>query len=196
MTVILLGNGGGTFGKPHGFNAGFGVISVAVGDFNNDGNEDLAVADLSGSVNILLGNGDGTFGKPQKRNVGASLTTGSIVIADFNLDGKLDVAVGGMGADAFLLFGNGDGTLKPAIQVGSTRTTGGPQLGWLAMGDFNGDGKPDLASISDGGVTILLNTSNEHFQIDKHGTQLPGRCKVLRTLCRQNERPGKVPLVL
>ncbi len=73
--------------------------------------------------------------------------------ADFNQDGKLDIAVGGMGADAFLLFGNGDGTLKPAIRVGSTRTTGGPQLGWLVKGDFNGDGKPDLASISDGGVT-------------------------------------------
>jgi hypothetical protein len=130
---------------------------MAVGDFNGDGKLDLAFPDQANSVNVLLGNGDGTFGKPLKRTVNATLI-GWIVTGDFNLDGKLDVAVRGFGADAYLLLGNGDGTLKPATQIGSARVQGAP-LGPMATSDFNGDSKTDIVVMTDGGATILLNTS-------------------------------------
>jgi hypothetical protein len=82
------------------FATGYRSLSVAVGDFNGDGNPDLAVANYcgkdptcgsDGTVSILLGNGDGTF-----RKVADYATQGgssAVVIADFNGDGKLDLAV-------------------------------------------------------------------------------------------------------
>jgi hypothetical protein len=156
---ILLGKGDGTFGKPRRFSAGSGIgpLSVAVGDFNGDGRLDLATAEGSqfgSAVSVLLGNGDGTFGKALKRSTVLPFF-GTIVTGDFNLDGKLDIAVAGGGADAYVLFGKGDGTLKPATPFGS----GSAAL--LATGDFNRDGKPDIVAITDGGATILLNTSKK-----------------------------------
>jgi hypothetical protein len=159
---ILMGNGDGTFGKPRNFNAGNGFLSIAVGDFNGDGKLDLAVVDFqfgssnSSSVNVLLGNGDGAFGKAAKRGIGVQLS-GTIATGDFNRDGKLDVVVGGSGADAYVFFGKGDGTLKPATPFGSAG--GGSSL---ATGDFNRDGKPDVVVITEGGATILLNTSKKN----------------------------------
>ena len=64
---VLLGNGDGTFQAPQAFEAGSGPNDVAVGDFNDDGYQDLAVADYgpftqrATTVSVLLGNGDGTF---------------------------------------------------------------------------------------------------------------------------------------
>ena len=154
---ILLGKGDGSFGKPRNFNVGVGSSRMAVGDFNGDGKLDMAFNDQTNRVNVILGNGDGTFGKPLRRSVNATLD-GWIVSGDFNLDGKLDVAVGASGAAAYLLLGNGDGTLKPAKQIGSARAGGAP-LGPMVTSDFNGDSKPDIVVVTDGGPTILLNTS-------------------------------------
>jgi len=68
--------------------------AIVAGDFNNDGNLDLAVANYGdNSVTLLLGNGDGTFtpssGSPYAVGGGPS----AITAADFNGDGKLDLAV-------------------------------------------------------------------------------------------------------
>ena len=60
---VLLGNGHGTFGVKTDFGTGGGPQSVAIGELNNDGRPDLAVANSeSNTVSVLLGNGDGTFG--------------------------------------------------------------------------------------------------------------------------------------
>jgi hypothetical protein len=89
-----------------------------------------------------------------------------LVTSDFNRDGKLDIAASALGANAFVLFGNGDGTFRPAKQLGSA--AGGDQI---AIGDFNGDGKPDIVvsdcRFQDNGdvgdaVTILLNVTKQN----------------------------------
>ena len=74
------------------FAAGTAPHSVAVGDFNGDGKQDLAVAnDSSDSVSILLGDGAGNFSAPTNFPVGDSPL--SVAVGDFNGDGKQDLAM-------------------------------------------------------------------------------------------------------
>src|SRR5437660_4667732 len=78
--------------------AGNGPYASAVGDFNGDGKQDLAVTNVTTkSVSILLGNGNGTFGAPATFTVGN--TPSSIAVSDFNGDGNQDLAVANLGAN-------------------------------------------------------------------------------------------------
>src|SRR5213592_817094 len=78
--------------------AGNGPYASAVGDFNGDGKQDLAVTNIStNSVSILLGNGNGTFGAPATFPVGSTPT--SLAVGDFNGDGKQDLAVANLGSN-------------------------------------------------------------------------------------------------
>jgi hypothetical protein len=95
---------------------------VAVRDFNNDGNLDVAVGfreKFGGSVDVYLGNGDGTFKAPIK--IKTTVPVDTILTADLNDDGKADILVSNSRSDRNLqvLLGKGDGTftLKPAFVV-------------------------------------------------------------------------------
>jgi hypothetical protein len=160
---VLLGNGDGTL-KPAVKYPLIGSFpkSVAVGDFNGDGNLDLAVAhcclDMAG---ILLGNGDGTFQPEVSFAAGQGDCASSIATADFNRDGKLDLVV----ADpcqkfVSVLLGNGNGTFQPAVTYAR-----GTVAIFIAVGDFNGDAKLDLAVAELGtfNVTILLGNGDGTF---------------------------------
>jgi hypothetical protein len=140
---VLLGNGDGIFQPAVNYAAGDGPLSVAVGDFNADGKLDLAVANNNGSnLSVLLGNGDGTFQPPVNYGV-SGLNPRSVVVADFNGDGKLDLAVANYGNNTIsVLLGNGDGTFQAAVSYDVSANLG-PQS--VTVGDFNGDGKLDLA---------------------------------------------------
>jgi hypothetical protein len=161
--TILLGNGDSTFTAASTSPAtGSYPMSIAVGDFNGDGILDLAVANYdSNTVTILLGNGDGTFTPV------ASPATGthpdSIAVGDFNGDGIPDLAVlnGYYDDTVTILLGNGDGTFTPT----SASPESGPIPMSIAVGDFNGDGIPDLAVTNNGldGVTILLGNGDGTF---------------------------------
>jgi hypothetical protein len=148
---ILLGNGDGSF-QPH-FDYAVGTYpsAVAAGDFNGDGELDLAITNnQDGTVSVLLGNGDGTFKAQVVYPVAPN--TQSVVVADFNDDHKLDLAAGGNGVS--ILLGNGDGTFQSALQ-----TPGG----WpLAAADFNLDGKLDLYA----GGTVLLGKGDGTFVLN------------------------------
>jgi len=139
------------------FAAGSQPISVAVGDFNGDGLEDLAVANNgSNNVSVRLGNGDGTF--QGAVNFGAGLRPRSVAVGDFNGDAVPDLAVANQNSDnVSVLLGNGDGSFQAARAFGAGS---GPVS--VAVGEFNGDALPDLAvanGILTGTVSVLLNNT-------------------------------------
>ena len=139
---------------------GSAPVATAVGDFNGDGNLDLAVANfVDGTVTVLLGAGDGSFTTGGTYLVGADPF--SIATADLNHDGKLDLVVGDFGQDTVsVLLGIGDGTFGPA-----TDYPVGVYPGQVAIGDLNGDGIPDLAvaNSGDGTVSVLLGRGDGTF---------------------------------
>ncbi|MEG4494259.1 FG-GAP-like repeat-containing protein, partial [Microcoleus sp. D3_18_C4] len=155
-----------TFAPQTTFATGGSPQSVSIGDFNGDGKPDLAVANgTSSNVSILVnttptGAATPTFA-PQ-----APLTTGnfpaSVSIGDINGDGKPDLAVANANSDnvSILVNTTPTGVATPTFATQTTFATGdNPQS--VRIGDFNGDGKPDLAvaNFSSGNVSILLNTT-------------------------------------
>jgi hypothetical protein len=174
--AILLGNGDGTFQAPTFLTSGGGSTWPVIADFNKDGKLDLAVANQFGTIDVFLGNGNGTFNTPIALNdvqMIAGVCCGnpipiSLAAGDFNLDGKLDLLVGANNSDIQipglgvannnlglqLFLGNGDGTF-----TGPQDYLAGAQSNPVLVGDFNGDGGPDVAAADPGEnfVTILLN---------------------------------------
>jgi len=153
---VLLGKGDGTFQAPVNYSVGLTATSLAAGDFNGDGRLDLAVAtDSSNNVSVLLGNGDGTF-QPAV-NYGVGVSPRALALGDFNGDGKIDlVTANTYSNNVSVLFGNGDGTFQASVDYPSGSF---PQPQSLAVGDFNGDGRLDLAVPSAQGtdqIWILL----------------------------------------
>jgi FG-GAP-like repeat/FG-GAP repeat len=166
-----------TFNAPLGYRTGGFAEMVATADVNNDTHPDVISVNLPynlyspapASVAILLGTGQENFRQPVTYTIGKSPT--ALVIGDFNGDGKPDIAVSdsadfrGAGYVSILL-GNGDGTFQPPVNYPA-----GPGPIGLAIGDFNGDGHPDLA-VADYGlsqqpsstVSILFGNGDGTFQ--------------------------------
>lgn len=157
--AVLLGKGHGKFQNPVTYDAGYRPSIVALGDFNSDGNLDVAVVNSYG-LDVLLGNGDGTLSRAKFYSTGAYLPTW-VVVADFNGDGILDLGVSNIsntGPDSVaVLLGNGDGTFRKPRQFSIGVGTSPNQL---VVADFNHDGRPDVATVNGNStVSVLLNTT-------------------------------------
>ena len=136
---------------------------VVNSDFNADGIPDLAVANTdSGTITVFIGNGDGTFQAPVNYRVGVQPQT--IAAADVNGDGNPDLVISNRCADdkcsngsVSVLLGIGDGTFHSQVAF-PTRCF----PSFVAIGDFNRDGWPDLAVANnqDNTVSILLGTGD------------------------------------
>ncbi len=147
-----------------------GTSAVVSGDFNNDGILDI-VSTNNTSLSFYKGIGGGAFDSPVNQSWAGP--GGQAFAADFNGDGKLDLAVGaaGSGHGVSILLGNGDGTFRQ----GQILSSNGPDNSdyYIALADFNGDHKPDIAvSNSVGYMQIFLGQGNGTFKLStttQHG---------------------------
>ena len=185
---VLLGNGDGTFRPAVVYSSGGYTRAdikahVAISDLNHDGKLDLIVSSECqsadncnyptgpGGVSVLLGNGDGTFQPAVSYSSGGWLAN-SVAVADLNGDGKPDLLVSNFclnGTDCYsasepgaigILQGNGDGTFQPPVSF----NPGGYFTQWVAVGDVNGDGHPDLVIVNGGNLAVSLGNGDGTFQ--------------------------------
>lgn len=162
VVVALMNNGDGSFSPRRTFVRFQTARAVAVADFNGDGKADLAVsgtnANGSNVVAIYFGNGDGTFNQtPVEYGIGSAGL--AITTADVNHDGFPDLVVT-TGRRIAVLINNGNGTFQKPVYY----NVGGPnnisdQPFSVAVGDFNHDGLPDIATClsATGTVSVLMN---------------------------------------
>jgi hypothetical protein len=175
---ILYGNGDGTFRAPVRLTLGASPTALVLADVNGDGIPDLVYTYSSCSetgctyaVGVQLGNGDDTFQALHSFRTGNNPV--SLTVADLNGDGIPDVvttnAIAGANGTVSVLLGNGDGTFQTAntFSVGQY-----PQS--VAVGDFDGDGVPDLA------VALAADSKVTVFHGNGDGTFGPGHDYAVR----------------
>jgi flagellin-like hook-associated protein FlgL len=155
----------GTFKAHQDYSVGGAPEDVALGDLNNDGNQDI-IASVGSGVSTILGIGDGTFQSSQHFVTGPYGVHG-LGLGDFNGDGTIDAAGGGEFAQVQVLQGNGDGTLGAQANYGTN--DGHDQQ--LVSSDLNGDGNVDLATVNDGyggalpaSVSVLIANGDGTFK--------------------------------
>jgi hypothetical protein len=157
---IMLGNGDGTFKVPVTYATANDPRMVVVADFNGDGKLDLATINSgSETVSLLLGTGTGTFATHTDF---ATKQPGCVSLAagDLRNNGKIDLVAGcQVLGQVVVLLGSGTGTLAAAKDYA---VPDGVDI--VALGDFNGDGKLDVAVTSgeegEGVVSILAGSGS------------------------------------
>ena len=141
-----------------------------VGDFDGDGNVDVAV------VNVYFGENDAVFMNSGGRSFASArmLSTNGfghdIRAADIDRDGKLDLVVAQSdGHGEYVLYGEGDGTFTDAYEFNSGSS------GVIALCDLNGDGHPD-AIVGDfyasQGIRVYLNAGTSASRASRFPTAI------------------------
>lgn len=154
---VALGTGNGSYATPVGYLNNLQANSLTAADLTGDGSADLGVGLTNGSVAILTNNGAGTFTAGSTYDLGAAVT--DIGSADMNGDGKADLVVANNlnfisnTAKISVLNGIGNGTFAAAVNYPTV---------WLydqklALNDYNGDGKTDVATSNNSVVSVLVN---------------------------------------
>jgi hypothetical protein len=148
-----------------------GLVSVAIADFNGDGNLDIAAAEDGERVDVLLGTGTGAFLPPvtylnNQHQTGSG--GGQIAAAKLSNSGHIDLVINtGYGTTLGIFRGNGDGTFQTTPVVYPL-----PQYDdeGMIVADVNNDGRPDIVVGTMGGrgidpnfLTVLLNKGNGDF---------------------------------
>jgi hypothetical protein len=182
--IVLLGNGNGTF---HPIVQNTSIVrngvdnvpkAIIAGDFNQDQRMDMAISNSgSGTITVLLGSTDGTFQPLSDANsdspivISAGTDPQAMALVDMNSDARLDLAVINRSANTLMIFiGNTSGgfdrlsdanqNFVPPIAVGNDPSD-------ISVGEFNGDGRSDLAIVrqSDNSVLILFGNGDGTFTL-------------------------------
>jgi len=168
---VFFGQTGARFSRQLALKVGTDPLSLATGDFNNDGLPDIVAANFGkypddpGSISLLLNKGNGAF-QPAV-NFPAGDFPDFVAAADFNRDGNLDLVVSDFGtnvgvAGISVLFGDGKGGFSAPVRVG-------PNIDFafqVLTGDFDRDGNSDIAYSSSGSndsVSVLLGDGKGSF---------------------------------
>ena len=169
---VLLGTGTGTFGNvidttfdpEESFHSNFEIHRITIGDFDNDGNLDVVVANTNAdNVSVLFGTGTGTFGNAVNYPVGNSPM--DVTVGDFDGDGNLDLVTGNLFADyVSVLRGIGTGEFEDAVHY-IDQITISRGIHHIAVGYFDKDVHLDVAGMrtNNGQMSIMLNNNHAGF---------------------------------
>jgi hypothetical protein len=168
IIIVLLGNGNGSFSNKTTYYAGrnSNPSSVALGDFNGDGHQDISYNNIMiRNIGVLLGRGDGTFEEQKASFAGGYYYPSFIAVGDFNSDYRPDVVVSYSGGNRVgVLLGYGNGTMSPVEKFTVGNKT---YYARIAVADFNNDGHSDIVvnSISRSVIYILVGYGDGNFEV-------------------------------
>ena len=149
--MVVFGDGKGKFNKPQYIGLSYDGFEAA-GDFNSDHKPDLVSANAFDDVTVYWGNGKGQFASGPTYAAGSG--SFSMAVGDFNGDGRLDLAVTGANSNDVTLMINQGGRFFAARDFSGPGPVNNPAA--AVIGDFNGDGKPDVLTNNWGGADYLV----------------------------------------
>jgi FG-GAP-like repeat len=213
---IALQTAPGVFSAPIFVPVGVTPSDVAVADVNGDGLPDILVTDQSsGDVTVLLNDTTHSFAQTLRFRAGSGPDTVNVILGiptlkssgqsvalaagDFTGNGRIDLVVVNAGAHSFSILTNDDHGFGDPLRVLTTSTSGGFQInnqpGAVVAGDFNRDGKPDLAVLMQdtGQIWIYTNNGDGTFL---HTSSIPVGDEVTGLSLTPGSAPGLLDLLV